>query len=445
MADLETQVRQYTKSALDHVEPVRADEITTTERLPRGPRGRARLAVAVAASALFVGGGALWIVSRHGGDKVRVTSQSGASPAPTHWTQTASLDTELSNIIAVRGGIVATGYGGIWFSSDARSWKNMLTPEQPGGSAPYVSDVVATSHGLVAVGTAAEPGTSHGVAAVWTSPDGRAWTRVRDSALEPSTPPIPSNNTSPDRSSIAAIVRGGPGLVAIGEVFSGTFNGPTLVTPCCTPTVWTSRDGSTWTRIDKAGDPGGRFVDAVGRNGTVVALASMVNGTDVSKSDDGAHWQHVGIVRGSVSSVAIHGNTIVAVGSIAAANRNGRAVIWTSRTGVTWRQVYAEPSARITDNKSVVSNGHWLVVVGYRGRFEVNTRGVMAISKDAKHWAEVRRDGDVFTSDAYLNSATAFGQGFVAVGTARTGAGTPSNPVQSHTVVFSSNLKSART
>ena len=328
------------------------------------------------------------------------------------------LDTDLSNVTAVPGGVVATGYGGIWFSSDARSWKNMLTPELPGGSSPSVSDVVATSHGLVAVGTAGEPGTNHGVAAVWTSPDGRAWTRVRDSALEPSTPPIPGNNTSPDRSSIAAIVRGGPGLVAVGEVFSGTFNGPTLVTSCCTPTVWTSRDGSTWTRIDKAGDPGGRFVDAVVRHGTVFALASTVNGTDVSKSNDGAHWQHVGIVRGSVSSVAIHGNTLVAVGSLLQLNRNAA-----SHLDVEERRrlahVFAEPSAPITDYKSVVSNGHWLVVVGYRGRFEVHTPGVMAISKDAKHWAEVRRDGDVFTSHAYLNSVTAVGQGFVAVGTAR--------------------------
>ena len=138
MADLETQLRQYAKGVLDHVEPVRADEITTTERLPRGRRGRTRVAVAVAASVLLMGSGALWIVSRGSGDQVRVTSQSGAFPGPTQWTQTGALDTELGTITSVPGGIVATGYGGIWFSSDARHWTNVLTPERARRQASYV-------------------------------------------------------------------------------------------------------------------------------------------------------------------------------------------------------------------------------------------------------------------------------------------------------------------
>ena len=169
-----------------------------------------------------------------------------------------------------------------------------------------------------------------------------------------------------------------------------------------------------------------------------------VNGTAVSASNDGTHWQHVGIVRGSVSSVTVHGATLVAVGSEPAAKQNARASIWTSRDGVTWRRAFAAPAARITSYTSVASNGRWLVAVGYRGRYEATTPGVMAISKDGIHWVAIHRDGGVFARHAYLESVTAVGQGFATLGTESSGDGTPSNPVRSHTVVFGSNMTPSR-
>ncbi|WP_326569751.1 hypothetical protein VSH64_01460 [Amycolatopsis rhabdoformis] len=69
-------------------------------------------------------------------------------------------------------------------------------------------------------------------AAAWTSVDGVAWTLAEDPALL---------STSEGQTRLLAATGGGPGFVAAGDVRSGLL---------VRPAVWTSADGSAWTRVD---------------------------------------------------------------------------------------------------------------------------------------------------------------------------------------------------
>jgi hypothetical protein len=116
-----------------------------------------------------------------------------------------------------------------------------------------------------------------------------------------------------------------------------------------------------------------------------------------------------------VNSVVRHGSQLVAVGSKRSAGE-GRSVIWTSQNGRRWREAFAEPKASVTAYTSVASDGRWIVAVGYRGRFEATTPGIMAISRDGKAWRAVRREGQFFVRQGAFSAVAAYERGFVALG-----------------------------
>ena len=78
-------------------------------------------------------------------------------------------------------------------------------------------------------------------AAVWTSPDGRTWTRV------PHAPVFDVGNFSdtmddPSSGGMADVMAGEDGLVAVGSAYRPTADG-------CQPVIWTSGDGTAWERV----------------------------------------------------------------------------------------------------------------------------------------------------------------------------------------------------
>jgi hypothetical protein len=93
--------------------------------------------------------------------------------------------------------------------------------------------VTAGGPGYVAVGSVAtDDPADPTVAAVWTSTDGRAWTRV----------PNDDGVFGSDRwTSMRGVTQGGPGLVAVGIEYLPTEVGVGV--------VWTSTDGLAWTRV----------------------------------------------------------------------------------------------------------------------------------------------------------------------------------------------------
>jgi hypothetical protein len=403
------------------------------------------MAIGAALAAAAVGAASVAFLHDDGPEVRGEPRPAAVAGVPSGWEQIAVLeDDQFNKVVAIRGGVVGIGSLGVSFSPDGRKWVALLRPESSGDprttEPPQVSDVAVTPLGLVPVGHAPEPVSGHAVAAVWSSGGGRDWTLISDPALQPATPPIPLGTSPPFRGSITAIAAGGPGLVAVGEVFGGEFFGPTLIRVCC-PAMWTSLDGRRWTRVDDDFDAGDAeifgFVDIVARGADLLAFAHSRSQTNVFASTDGTAWRRVGQVSGVVQSATVHADTFVAVGSTAGASGKSRAAIWTSSDGSRWDHAFSERPARITSYTDVASNGRSVVAVGYRGRYEATTPGVMTASADGEHWRSVQRAAQLLAR-RHLSGVAPLGAGFVAVGFESSGTGRADDPIRTRTVVFAS-------
>jgi hypothetical protein len=180
-----------------------------------------------------------------------------------------------------------------------------------------------------------------------------------------------------DSSDVWAITAGGPGLVVLGH-HGGLAS------------VWTSTDGTTWSRTRL----------------------------------DGA------VIGGSANAVTAGGPGLVAVGGPAwfcefdrGSDCEGSAVVWTSTDGVTWvltsddEDVFGGPGAQIMN--SVTAGGPGLVAVGSTGRVEDGMDGdvdaAVWTSIDGITWSRIDHDEAVFGGGG-MQSVTAGGPGLVAVG-----------------------------
>ncbi len=125
-------------------------------------------------------------------------------------------DDQTMEAVAAGGpGLVAVGqdYNGegvgaaVWTSADGLTWSKVpSTLDTFGGSrARGMWGVTSDGSGLVAVGAVGSG------SAIWTSPDGTVWTQV------------PQNDGSFDKDGGAMfdVIQGGPGLIAVGQEYSG--------------------------------------------------------------------------------------------------------------------------------------------------------------------------------------------------------------------------------
>jgi hypothetical protein len=221
--------------------------------------------------------------------------------------------------------------------------------EQPSFHAPVgvMEAVIAGGPGLVAVGDGCSRSLPRCHAAVWTSSDGHAWTRVDDSSVfDVGTYPAGRWGEMTD------VTAGGPGLIAVGR--EARDSGQRAV-------VWTSPDGSTWTRLPNSSDFDHGTIEAVTAGGPgFVAVGTEINGAKtvaaVYTSADGVAWKqgatvpdfdlggtgsfNDGRTRGAMTDVVVNHGVIVAVGSVCAPSGGAcRAAVWTSSDGITWARV----------------------------------------------------------------------------------------------------------
>ncbi len=138
-----------------------------------------------------------------------------------------------------------------------------------------VTRVVAAADGLLAAGSTSA-GDDHDVPAVWTSPDGVAWTPVEAPALQDVTGTIEGLTVTEDG-----------GVVAVGQV---TGPDPEEETDDRIG-IWTSPDGAEWTRTDLS-DP--VYAGAVGYSVTQAGDAIVAVGTS---EPEGRGYRDVGIWR----------------------------------------------------------------------------------------------------------------------------------------------------
>jgi hypothetical protein len=452
MADLETQLHSYASALLDGFEPVSTEEITEGIPTPRAGRSRRMLGavLAVALVTTLTVGAALWLTGH--GNGVRIASGGHPSGAPTSWTRVDALQSaQVAAFASSAHGVVAVG-SGIWFSSDGRTWTSVFDSTGlgggPAGQQGSINSVTVGGPGFVAAGQAVDPISGQAVAAIWTSPDGQHWARVRDPALEPPTPPIPAGNSTPIRGSIQAIARGGPGLVAVGGVFAGSFVGNTLVTAPYDIAIWTSKDGAHWTRVDTRAlyFGGGGSVQAslnsiIAHDRSMIATGTDAGSTVVFESRDGTHWQHVAVVPGSFSQMTVYRHLLVAVGNDGGtSDSTERGIIWTSTDARHWHQTLVSQPAPFAVYRGVATTGQSLVVAGSRGRYEPILDATLAVSSNARTWRLVPQNGDTFAARTSLGPITTIGSHYLVTGVDNTiGTGTANDPYRPRTVLFISD------
>ena len=161
-----------------------------------------------------------------------------------------------------------------------------------------IEAVAAGGPGLVAVGSEYAPDATEGDTVVWTSPDGRNWSRA--SGANP-------DLGGPGDQQMSAVVAGGPGLVAVGGERVGDQGEGDAA-------VWTSPDGQDWTLVP---DPDSVFG---------------------------------GFSRQDMRSVTLGGPGLVAVGT-EFTDRGDRAAVWTSSDGLAWQRAPADQAALNGDDQ----------------------------------------------------------------------------------------------
>jgi hypothetical protein len=217
------------------------------------------------------------------------------------------------------------------FGTDGNQWIEAIAPG-PGG--------------LVAVGFA-DGDRGDDRPAVWTSADGLTWARLAagSSAFAPG-------------DWLRGIAASGDGYVAAGQNGAGSA------------AIWSSPDGTTWTRLD--GDLGAGYewswiMEVVAVDGGFVAAGAGViddsSGTMpvVWSSVDGVAWERVALgPTGEIVSLATDGTTVVAVGSIGAAQ-----AIWISDDFGSWSDaVPIVPAAQEHYLWGVLVDGDRILAVG---------------------------------------------------------------------------------
>ena len=321
-------------------------------------------------------------------------------------------DDQMWDVTVGGPGLVAVGNtsagAGVWVSEDGITWSLVTSDEPTGIDGPDPTEVgplrtegemysvTVGGPGLVAVGSAWTVEGPVSGAAVWTSEDGISWSRaIVDS----------------ESGGMYYVTAGGPGLVAIGDVivedWSVEEEGPVEF---AWPRMWTSVDGSTWTRVPQ--DLGSGWVNGVTDGGPgLVAVGSADNfdSAAVWTSPDGLTWTRVPhdetVLGGnSMNDVVAGGPGLVAVGGNVV-----NAAAWTSPDGLTWTQV---PPAQFTGSfyglHSVISVGTQLVAVG--GADKDDSPGVWT-SPDGLTWTQAKISGP-----GEINAVAATDTGLIAVG-----------------------------
>jgi hypothetical protein len=263
-----------------------------------------------------------------------------------------------------------------------------------------------TVDGIVAgPGRVVALGSTNGRAALWTSPDGSAWSRA--------TLPV-SKDPGPQR--LVDAVHGGPGWLAVGGTGSR-------------PLVLTSGDGSSWAPAPVGAAFDGQVApSAAAASGSAYVVVGSADGTTAAAwtSADLKTWTRSGNAgKGDLdgardapkwmSDVAAGPNGFVAVGG-QTTGKTSRPALWTSPDGRRWTlspSAPALPSGTTQGSLTkVVARGNVLLATGVAGAYVF-----AAVSADGgRTWQPAALPGAA--SGTQLTAATSTPRGFVLMGTA---------------------------
>jgi hypothetical protein len=266
-----------------------------------------------------------------------------------------------------------------------------------------IRDLVVGGPGLVAVGEAFTGESWAPRPAVWTSIDGLEWSRV---------PHEPDVFGFPEGGTIGTVAAGPGGLIAIGgEFFSGR-------------TVWTSVDGLKWSRQPPNSELAAIDDLAVFRD-SYVAVGADDEGAAVWLSSDGLEWSRATVPtddgaepRQGMQAVTVTDRALIAVGSAAGPDR-GVPAVWVSEDGTEWRRVGAAdleasvPDLGYSQMWAVVTGEDEVIAVGWAWESEADNAAVWR-SPDGLTWS--RDTGAALGEDSGLFAVTPFLGGIAVVG-----------------------------
>lgn len=297
-------------------------------------------------------------------------------------------------------------------------------------------DVSVVGERLIATGSFKVPD-MRADGAIFTSNDGVTWSRVGedDEALTVGVALL-----------YGGVLEGGPGLVAFG---GGCVNPDDKDEPChMLPTLWTSVEGSAWTRVphdrEVFGDAGS-IEDAVSTRHGIVAVGNILhdpnpenlflpamwispNGSDWSlawEGEPGVEPSDDQIYLPSVYAVTVQPNgRLIAVGTRCDNQEGCVAAVWTSVDGSEWQRAPHDPGvfaseSTVTDvvMMGVAANETGVVAVGGDG-----ANGVVWFSPDGLAWSRLAIGDRV--GNGPMSAVTAGDREFVAAGPTFPGAGT---------------------
>jgi len=318
-------------------------------------------------------------------------------------------NSSIARIVAGQRGLVAiaatdTGSSVALFSTDGHAWSAMDGPATGG---EFIA-LAASDRGFLGINDSG----------AWTSEDGLAWRHVAGNW---------SGNPDTGGSIVTNATAGGPGYVAVGNHNS----------------IWTSRNGSAWSRaqvppvgadlitpefpdltvdIFEVGAVGEHLV-ATGRYFVENSDGSGPGGQSlVLASSGGQTWSTVlpdvgdrGVPRlgaGPGAFLLIGGPRDGEVGSM----------IWRSTDGVAWEEVgrfdFGAGSDTEIDVSGIAATDRGYIAIGVRQAcFNCPRQPVLWTSQDARSWSPV--DGEPFALDeprAALSSVAPFGSRFLVGG-----------------------------
>lgn len=242
------------------------------------------------------------------------------------------------------------GVAAIWTSMDGKLWTRVRTmPDLRRGE---LSGLVRTPRGFAAVVNWAAGTTPSISGVVLGSADGQSWTVAWM--------PLPAGVT---QGSVSAVIASGTGYVAVGSLGQ-------------VPTAWSSRDGRTWTAATLAGQKDIGFGGCLSaRDGKVTAFVPVdiwqrdtTNAFRWVSADSGVTWTAGGSGPGfdAVRSVLSTASGLVAIGRSPSSQPGGGSPIWTSADGATWTPTEIGGAARRPNDivTSIAESAGRIVVTG---------------------------------------------------------------------------------
>ncbi|RFS85027.1 hypothetical protein D0T12_16220 [Actinomadura spongiicola] len=215
-------------------------------------------------------------------------------------------------------------------------------------------------------------GATNGGAAIWSAPDGRAWTRARF----PATPGWLSD-----------VVRGDRGWLAVGRT-SGAAPGPLAMT---------SQDGAVWRRSPFPGGPPPVAVAAGPAGHVAVGAGSAWLSTDL------AAWRR-SVLDGAPADV-----TATVRGYVAVGGRGTAPAVWTSQNGTAWTPAKLPPGLAPAPLTEVAAHGDVLVAIGADSTALVSGDGGMTWAPRSLG-ANVAATAVTATTSGFVVTASASGQ-----------------------------------